>query len=965
MFNLLKRPIKFLLTLFTVCFFASVIPMNAQSGMFSEKVLSQKNDPLQKDMLSPNIRGSGIAFTQNKGQLIDMDGKSRPDILYKGDFAGADIFLRKTGISYVFNNMNVIVMETAKQVEELIEAGKISEAYEKKRRMELLQSESRLHGMKVHRVDMDFIDCNSDLNANTANEDVVEGYSNYYFPHCADGIVNVKQHNKITYKNIYKNIDVSYFGNKETGVKYDIIVNPHADPGLIKLRWTGAERIYINREGHLVVKTSINEFVESIPKVYQNINGKIIDIKTNYVLANTSVGDAVVHFSFSNYNSSFPLVIDPWISYYGGANADVSGALTIDPSGNVLFTGSTISLNFPVSVGAIQVAFAGKSTNFLGDVFVVKMDANGNRLWATYYGGSESEVGYGISTDNVGNVCVVGTTESALNFPIGFSGANIVHQGSSGSAFSDAFLLKLDPSGIRLFCTFYGGSSMEEGADVTTDGSNIYLYGETSSVNAISTVGSFQPILNGSDVFVAKFVSNGTRLWGTYVGGAGGEGAGGIHFDKFTGSICFSGTTTSNNFPVGFVAGNVVHQAAFSGGINDGFVFKMGNTGSRLWATYYGGTGREDFADITVDGLGNVIFTGSTASLNNISSVASYQFVFGGGGADGFMVKFAPNGMRQWATYMGGNQYDYIGRVATDSENYIYAFGDWEDAGPGTYPISACAYQSNFGGGGEDQFIAKYDPAGIQKCITHLGGTREDELDGVVRVGGGIEINGKKLYFLGTTDGGYPVTAGYQMIYGGYLGVSCGTGCTFWQGGLGDVFIGQICINICEAKMLGLNYTSTLTTVCENAPIKFSPSVANSCDTSGYRFHWTFSGGNPASSDSVKPTVMFSGVGGHDVKLVLTTVCKKDSVTKINYITTSQCLVCNLVGQFVKGTSNCVSCGCKEWIMVTATGGTSPYSYSWPGGYNKRYLSNLCPGNYTINIKDKNGCSINVGLTAP
>lgn len=72
-----------------------------------------------------------------------------------------------------------------------------------------------------------------------------------------------------------------------------------------------------------------------------------------------------------------------------------------------------------------------------------------------------------------------------------------------------------------------------------------------------------------------------------------------------------------------------------------------------------------------------------------------------------------------------------------------------------------------------------------------------------------------------------------------------------------------------------------------------------------------------------------------------------------------------LVGQFTKGAANCPGCVCKEWLMVNAIGGTSPYSYSWPDGYVNRYKNQLCPGTYLINIKDKNGCSINVNLTAP
>jgi hypothetical protein len=69
--------------------------------------------------------------------------------------------------------------------------------------------------------------------------------------------------------------------------------------------------------------------------------------------------------------------------------------------------------------------------------------------------------------------------------------------------------------------------------------------------------------------------------------------------------------------------------------------------------------------------------------------------------------------------------------------------------------------------------------------------------------------------------------------------------------------------------------------------------------------------------------------------------------------------------QYIKGTANCVGCGCMEWIMINPFNGRAPYTYTWPGGYDKRYLNKLCPGNYTINVTDKNGCTINVVVNAP
>jgi PKD repeat protein len=133
--------------------------------------------------------------------------------------------------------------------------------------------------------------------------------------------------------------------------------------------------------------------------------------------------------------------------------------------------------------------------------------------------------------------------------------------------------------------------------------------------------------------------------------------------------------------------------------------------------------------------------------------------------------------------------------------------------------------------------------------------------------GGAIAIYGNALYITGVTTGGYPVTAGaFQTAYGGQSSSVYS---------YGDAFIDQLCINLCEAKVLGLSYSANTTTVCTNTPVKFTPAVSNSCDTTGYKFHWTFTGGNPASSDSMKPTITFPVAGSYSVKLMLTTDCKK------------------------------------------------------------------------------------------
>lgn len=822
------------------------------------------------------LKGSGMMFTQNKGQIVDMAQHLRPDILFKGDGGGADIYLRKTGVSYVLSNMTEVMHEIEERVEDMIKAGEITHEQEQEKKSEL----ERKAFLKIHRVDVDFVCGSTDTEIITG--DKVEGYNNYYYGHCPQGITQVNSYNEVIQKNIYPGIDVKYYGGKVNGLKYDIIVNPGADPSQISLKYSGAKSVGLFNE-KLKIESDIGSICEYIPKVYQNINGKIVDVGTIYRLEYLSNNDAVVTFSFSNYNSSFPLVIDPWATYFGGTGNEWGNAITTDPAGNVLFTGGSNSNDFPVTAGAFQTIVP----NF--SAITVKMDSNGNRIWATFAGGNNQQQGNGISADASGNIFITGYTYS-LDFPFGASSGNFVHQNLYGGGVADAFLIKFDPSGARLWSTYYGGTDWDQGIDLVAVGSEIYLYGTSNSPNSISTPFVFQSGNAGAnDVFVVKFSSIGIRIWGTYVGGLLADLSGGVAADK-SGNIYITGVTSSVNFPVGSIAPNIVFQSV----PGPGFIFKFDPSGVRLWSTYYVGIGGSN--DVAVDASGNVILT-----------------------APNGLMKFNNIGQQQWFvnTPVPGLS-AFTRSIATDNNDNIYIYGEWEDNNPGVI-MNSCAYQTNFGTGGvagdgpEDEFIAKYDPNGIQRCLTYVGGKSEDDIEYGISV---ITIKDKFIYITGMTWGtGYPVTPGvFQTVYAGGV----------------DVFVNKLCINICEAKVLALNVSANATSVCVNKPVTFTPSLNAACDTTGLRFKWTFTGGNPITSTDQKPIISYSSPGSYPVKLVLTTACKNDSVIKPSFITVNSCGCTISASAAVVFNVNCSSNGTANVSISNGSGG--PYTYNWSNG---------------------------------
>lgn len=127
-------------------------------------------------------------------------------------------------------------------------------------------------------------------------------------------------------------------------------------------------------------------------------------------------------------------------------------------------------------------------------------------------------------------------------------------------------------------------------------------------------------------------------------------------------------------------------------------------------------------------------------------------------------------------------------------------------------------------------------------------------------------------------------------------------------------------------------------------------------------FQWDFddpSTGGFNTSTIAAPVHNFSGPGTYNVKLIVRNECDVDSLVKTIIVPAP------LTGLLTKGTANCSGCGCTQWLIITGLGGTSPYTYSWPDGYTNRYKNQLCPGTYTINIKDKNGCNVNLSLAVP
>lgn len=626
-------------------------------------------------------------FIENKGQVKDQDQNPNPSVKYILPLPGNNVVLKATGFSY----------DTY-----------ITEEKEKRQRFDDLPDHKEIMkdiSFKHHRVDVEFV------GANRNPQIVSEGMTNEVINYYVDGsYITTHSYNKVTYKDIYPGIDVEFLarpGEESKPIEYNFIVHPGADMNTIQLKYTGAgSNKLVNNKLELAL--AHGKLSETIPASYWQKSGEAAKIQYKQI---TSTKDHItVGFSSESNNKAThqdqALIIDPapsleWGTYYGGSGWEVGYNMATDNDGNIFVTGYTIS-NSSIATAATHQATLGGAY----DAFIVKFNFNGERQWATYYGGSEDDEAFGIALDPSGNILITGRTRSTSSIA-----TSAAHQHEFGGGYDevmmwapyDIFVAKFNSSGLLQWATYYGDDGDDWANSIATDAfGNVFITGMTLSDSSISTTAS---TLNGSsDAFIVKFNSNGVRQWGTYFGGLATDQAYSIACDAF-GNIYISGITNSNSS----IATPGVHQGIL-GGQADGFIAKFTPSGSLSWGSYYGGAGVDGIYDLAVDLLGNIVIAGSTNSASSIASSNGHQSTFAGGTwyRDTFVAKINSDGTtRQWGTYYGTADDEGPGGIITDTSGNIYVCGTTD---------SAAAYYF------KRAFIIKYDPVGTLQWATEYGG---------------------------------------------------------------------------------------------------------------------------------------------------------------------------------------------------------------------------------------------------
>lgn len=572
-----------------------------------------------------DVAPANTGFIANKGQWLN-------NAKYLINLKGAQVFMEPTAFQYFFENEQ-----------------DVAEYFNHTSNPHLFKSKI----INRHAIRVDFL--NATANAINGEERLPHYYNFFNGNDASLWKGEVPTYNKIIYTQLYPGVSAHVYPSTNGGLKYDFMVSAKASTQLIKLQYSGADKLKL-KNGNLVIKTSVNTFTETQPYAYQIINGIKQEVICNFVLNKN-----IVSFEMGDYNPNYTLIIDPELifSTYSGSSVDNFGhTATYDNNGNLYTAGIARNATdfpngrYPTNAGAFQTNWGGglgswPQYGFPCDIAISKYNNDGTALmYATYLGGDKNDYPLSLIADANEQLLVLGVTLST-NFPVSANGAVRLK--------SDTFDITVTRftanGGALVGSTFLGGNG--------TDGINI---ADTLRMNYSDEFrGEIQLAPNGDVVLVSS--------------------------------------TTSTNIPVSIGAYQPV-----KGSGQDGVVFRLDAALTTIKnCTYLGGNKHDALYSIEVFSNGDVVVAGGTQS-QNLSPTIGYQMAnYRGGISDGFMYKLSSGlttnlGMRYW----GSNSYDQSHFVKLDQSENILVMGQTYDSvlvTPGTYSVS----KGNI-------FISKFSP---------------------------------------------------------------------------------------------------------------------------------------------------------------------------------------------------------------------------------------------------------------
>jgi hypothetical protein len=357
-----------------------------------------------------------------------------------------------------------------------------------------------------------------------------------------------------------------------------------------------------------------------------------------------------------------------WEKTFGGKDFDFGDCVAQTRDGGYVIVGSTDSFG------------AGKS-----DVYLIKTDSDGNKIWEKTFGGKDFDDGYSITQTNDGGYVIVGKTESF------------------GAGSADVYLIKTDSDGNKIWEKTFGGKGFDWGFSVAQSSDGGYI---VAGLTYSHMGGSNSAGVRDSDVYLIKTDSEGNKIWEKTFGSKG--------YDE----VGYSVVQTSDG---GYIIASKTRRGEYLGL----YLVKTDTQGNKVWEKIWGGLGGFSFVSVSQTSDGGYVITGSTKS-------------FGLGKPDIYLVKTDPAGNKIWEKIFGGSAGDLGCSIALTSDGGYIMVGKTD----------------SIGAGGFDVYLIKTDAQGNKIWEKTFGGSDDDWGNWVAqtRDGGYIIVGTTRSFGAGKED---------------------------------------------------------------------------------------------------------------------------------------------------------------------------------------------------------------------
>ena len=647
-----------------------------------------------------------------------------------------------------------------------------------------------------------------------------------------------------------------------------------------------------------------------------------------------------------------------WAHSVEGASRTLSVSVTADAFGNIYTIGHfNGTVDFDPGNTTFNLTSSGQN-----DIYISKLDASGNFIWARSIGGGQDDLGYSITTDASGGIYVTGTFRGSVDFDPGNGTYNLNSNGES-----DIFICKLDSTGSFVWAKSMGSTTDDISSSITTDHlGNIYTTGGFSgTVDFDPGSGTYHLISNGSnDIFISKLDSGGNFLWAKSIGGGSYDASSSITTDAL-GNVYLTGNFRGT---VDFDPGSSTHNLISNGGV-DIFVSKLDSGGNFIWGKSIGAAFTDQTYSITLDTYGDVYLTGVFNGTVDFDPGSGVYNLISNGESDVFICKLDSAGNFVWAKSIGGTSWDSSRSITTDEYGNVYISGTFMgtvDFNPGSSTYNLIS------NGTDDIFISKLDSAGNFVWAKSIGGVSIDVGQSVIiDAGGRVYAAGyfkgivdfdpgtavSNLSSVGRTNGfllklSQCPTAICATTYATDTQTSCDS--LIWMDGLTYTSNNNTAIHTltnaagCDS-IVTLNLTihssptatiSSQTNVLVNGQSTGSAAVSVSGGSGSITYNW--SNAQTTSTATNLPAGTFT--------VTVTDANSCTGTTSVS-ITQPQTLSVSIGTQTPE---TCSGSG-DGAISLTVVGGQSPYTYSWNNGAVTQSVNNLGTGYYAVTVEDANG----------